>query len=182
MSLYSTPRLPSAISIGLPRLPHGNVRRRGRERWQARIYIGGRKGGSVHLGMYPSYEAASQVCRKILRTLLSTSLAAAEKDERAGTLTTREIGPLDVWRAARKLVSQGWDVDEQLAGLLPRTVCPDGRGGYGYRIKGGNGCDKGGFSCPLEAYRAAAKARKRARMKEMQSELETEATGVAVAS
>jgi hypothetical protein len=155
------PRLPTLITAGLPRQPHGNVRRRGRERWQARIYVGGRAGGSVHLGMYESETAAEQVCRKVLRVLLGTSIAAAEREDAGGAKAARVIGPLDVWQAAQKLADGGWDVGGQLAGLLPRCVCPDGRGGYGIRVKGGNGCDRGGFADPLDAYKAAVRERRR---------------------
>jgi hypothetical protein len=144
----------AAINIDIGRTPHGNVRRRGRERWQARVYVGGRAGGAVHLGMYGSETAAEQVIRKVLRTLIVTVLSSDHRD-------CRSLTPLDVWKVARKLAANGWDVDDQLAGLLPRCVCPDGRGGYGIRVKGGNGCDRGGYSDPLDAYKAAVKERKR---------------------
>jgi hypothetical protein len=155
-------RLPSAsrphtpINPDFSQFPRGNVRRRGRERWQARVYVGGRAGGAVHLGMYASYEAAAQVAKKLLRTLLITMFSSDDGD-------ARHLTPLHVWHAAQKLARSGWDVDSQLASLLPRCVKPDGRGGYGYRLKGGNGDggECGGYESPEDAYKAAVAARKR---------------------
>jgi len=166
------------VGIGLPRLPAGNIRRRGRERWQARVYVGGRKGGAVSLGMYGSETAAAQVIRKVLRKLLGSALAKAELEEPNGKLSTAAIGPLEVWTAARQLAADGWDVDGQLGVLLPRCVCPDGKGGYGIRVRGGNGCDRGGFSDPVEAYKAAVRTRARMRLL---AEHDDEARGVEVA-
>ena len=103
--------------------------------------------------------------RKVLRKLLGTALATAELEEPNGRPSTATVGPLDVWRAARRLADDGWDIDGQLGSLLPRCVCPDGRGGYGIRVRGGNGCDKGGFGDPESAYRAAVRVR--AQMKEL---------------
>ena len=178
----SRPRLPMiSISIGLPRLPSGNIRRRGRERWQARVYVGGRKGGAVSLGFYGSETAAAQVIRKVLRKLLGSALAKAELEEPNGKLSTATIGPLEVWRAARRLADDGWDVDGQLACLPPRCVCPDGRGGYGIRVRGGNGCDRGGFETPEAAFQAASRARARMKLLAERAESEAEERGVAVA-
>jgi hypothetical protein len=143
----SRPHLPVAGPAGRPsRTPHGNVRRRGRDRWQARIYVGGRKGGAVHLGMYESETAAEQVARRVLRALLAA----------AGEGGTARLTPVDVWKATQRLAANGFDVGGQLASLLPRWVCTDGNGGYGIRVKGGNGCDRGGFETAEAAYAAAA--------------------------
>lgn len=135
-------------TVGTPRAPHGNARRRGRDRWQARVYVGGRSGGAVHLGMYETETAAEQVNRRVLKALLRGG---------PGPYTA-----LDVWRAARRLADDGFDVGGQLGSLLPKWVCVVG-GGYGYRLKGGNGCERWGYATAEEAHAAAVDAKKRAR-------------------
>jgi hypothetical protein len=120
----------------------GNVRRRGRCRWQARVYGGSRAACWVSVGVYETEEAAAQVVRRVLRAIGG-----------------RPASPLAVWHAARRLADNGWDVGGELGRLMPKWVCPDGRGGWGYRLKGGNGCDRGGFGSPEDAHRAAAAAR-----------------------
>lgn len=144
----TNPHLPVA---GQSRTPHGNVRRRGRDRYQARIYVGGRAGGAVHLGMYESETAAEQVARRVLRSLLAS----------AGGTGTATLTPIDVWKATQRLAANGFDIGGQLASLLPRWVCVDPAGrGYGVRVSGGNGCDRGGFATVEEAYAEACRLRK----------------------
>lgn len=97
------------------------------------------------MGLYESAEAARQVARKVLKSLpLGVPWDA-----------------LEVWKAAKKLARNGFDVEDQLSRLLPKYVVKvrEGGGGaeYGFRLRGGvsRPVDQGGFASAEGAYLAA---------------------------
>lgn len=117
------------------------VRRCNGECWQARLWVGERNGGHINLGLYETAEAARQVAKKVLKSLpLGVPWDA-----------------LEVWRTAKRLARNGWDVEDQLSKLLPKYVVEVSALEYAFRILGGvsRPVDQAGFSSPEDAHRAA---------------------------
>lgn len=140
----------SSSQIAFRGRPHrvlGNVRRRGRSRWQARVWCAAdERPGWVNVGVYETEEAASQVARKVLKTMATAGVV--------------RVTALDVFRTAQKLAAEGWDVCGQLGSLMPKYVCAkDGK--YGYRRRGGNGCDRGGYESAEAAHASGKRAAER---------------------